>query len=248
MSDQNRQIFVGFDKRESANFAVCCTSCNTKSKNPIFTQGLVLQSLQENGLYTRPTTWKDSHHLWDDISEAPMSTEFAISRFLVPALCKYKGWALFLDCDMLWRADPSELFDSADPSKAVMCVKHNHQPSYTTKKAGQIQTVYKRKNWSSFMLFNCEHPSNEKLTVEMVNTLPGRDLHRFCWLEDDEIGELDPAWNYLVGVTELPEGKEPKVVHWTNGSPNLPGFEKVAYADEYFGVLNNWAENGNFDI
>ena len=104
---------------------------------------------------------------------------------------------------------------------------------------GQIQTIYARKNWSSVMAFNCNHPSNKALTVEMVNTLPGRDLHRFCWLQDDEIGELEPEWNYLVGHTKTKD--EPKIVHWTDGGPWLEAFREAEYADEWWDELERWA-------
>src|SRR5690606_28435707 len=108
-------------------------------------------------------------------------------------------WALFCDfVDMMFLADPSELFSLADDRYAVMVVKHNHVPTEKKKMDNQAQTVYQRKNWSSVILWNIAHPANARLTIDMVNTLPGRDLHRFCWLEDDEIGELPAAWNHLV--------------------------------------------------
>jgi lipopolysaccharide biosynthesis glycosyltransferase len=169
-----------------------------------------------------------------------MATEFAISRFLVPHLAK-SGWALFMDCDMLVRADLMELFALADPSKAVMCVKHRHVPPPGLKMDGQEQTRYARKNWSSVMLLNRDHPANKRLTVEMINSVPGRDLHRFCWLEDDKIGELPPEWNFLVGHTKLPRGKSPKIVHFTEGTPAMAGYENVEFADEFWAQLQAWA-------
>jgi hypothetical protein len=92
------------------------------------------------------------------------------------------------------------------------------------------------------MLFNCDHPSNAKLTLEMVNTLPGRDLHRFCWLQDDEIGELPQEWNYLVGVTKLAMPSAPNLVHWTLGSPNILPPEKTEFSTEYHHLLSAWAD------
>ena len=159
-----------------------------------------------------------------------MATEFAISRFLVPTLAQ-TGWALFMDCDMMMLTNVARLFDGLDRSKAVYCVKHKHTKGPKTKMDGQMQTFYVRKNWSSFMVFNCDHPSNKALTVEAVNTLPGRDLHRFCWLQDDEIGELDPAWNFLVGHSD--PSIQPKNIHWTNGGPWFREYEDVPYADEW---------------
>ena len=167
-----------------------------------------------------------------------MSTEFACSRFLTPILAK-TGWAVFMDCDILARCSLARLFEEAQDHYAVMVVKHHHNPDYMVKMDGQMQVKYARKNWSSMMLFNCDHPANKALTHEMVNTLPGRDLHRFCWLEDDLIGGLDPKWNYLVGHTKI--NHEPNLVHFTDGVPFMPGFEHVEYADEYRRELELWA-------
>lgn len=237
-------IYIGFDPREVDAFAVARQSINRHLTQQIPVYGLVLDQLKKSGLYTRPTELRasaaDRPVLWDIISDAPMSTQFSNSRFLVPCLAK-TGWALFMDCDMLVRGNLARLFDyKSDNSRyAVMCVKHNHKPVGKTKMDGQLQTKYRRKNWSSFMLFNCDHPSNKKLTVEMVNTLPGRDLHRFCWLEDEEIGELGPEYNYLVGHTKT--DKEPICVHFTDGIPSMSGYENCEYADEWRKELTSWA-------
>ncbi len=146
-----------------------------------------------------------------------------------------------VDCDVVFMRNPHLLEKYIDPDKAVMVVKH--PPLGETGKMkmdGQIQTSYARKNWSSVMVFNVDHPSNDALTVEMVNTLPGRDLHRFCWLEDDEIGELPPEWNFLVGHTDT--NIDPKIVHFTDGTPGMHGFRNVAYAEEWRAELDRWAQ------
>lgn len=137
--------------------------------------------------------------LYDLPSNAPCSTEFAISRFLVPILCQ-QGWALFVDCDVVFLGDVAELFALADPSKAVMVVKHAPLVEVGTKMDGQAQVGYTRKNWSSVMLFNCDHPANRRLSLADVNERPGRDLHALYWLHDEEIGALPAAWNWLVNV------------------------------------------------
>ena len=122
------------------------------------------------------------------------------------------------------------LFSSLDRKYALYTVPHRYVPTATTKMDGQAQTQYEKKNQSSFMIFNCDHPATSKLTLEMVNTVPGRDLHRFCWLEDDMIGELDQAWNFLVGHTD--PAVEPKNIHWTAGTPAMRGYENVPFVDE----------------
>lgn len=172
-----------------------------------------------------------------------MSTEFALTRFLVPHMAG-EGWALFMDCDMLVRGNISRLFEEADPSKAVMVVKHDHKPDSDTKMDGQTQTRYARKNWSSVVLFNCDHPSNKELTVERVNSWRGLDLHQFKWLADHEIGELDVRWNYLVGTNTREDCTDPAIVHFTEGLPSMPGRADCEYAKEWFDAREEWVRFG----
>ncbi len=222
-------IWIGFDARETAAYTVCKSTIKFGLTQQIPIRPIILDEMRDRGLYWRKTSRKDGR-LWDEISGAPMSTEFAISRFLTPHLAS-SGWALFQDCDMMARANYARLFDNLGPYSpyAVMCVKHQYEPKTGPKMDGQLQTLYQRKNWSSFMLFNCDHPSNKKLTVDMVNTLPGRDLHRFCWLEDDEIGAIDPGWNWLVG--EQPEPFPLFNIHYTQGGPWFQEYEDVPYGE-----------------
>lgn len=231
------RIFLGYDSRETEAFVVARRSMRRYAPGtPI--DAICIDDMRDLGLYRRPTSRRDGR-LWDDISDAPMSTEFAISRFLTPHLAK-SGWALFADCDVLARAPLNDLFTQADPKYAVMCVKHKHEPKLGLKMDGQEQTRYARKNWSSLMLFNVDHPANQKLTVDLVNTVPGRDLHRFCWLKDKEIGALDPAWNFLVGHTD--PSINPAIVHFTEGGPWLPEYRDVPFAGEWLAERRGWLE------
>ncbi|MBI1272623.1 MAG: glycosyltransferase [Alphaproteobacteria bacterium] len=222
-------VFIGYDAREDIAYKVCAYSIERHASMPVKTVPIKLTDMRAQGLYTRATEERNGS-LWDCISEAPMSTEFAISRFLVPHLSKTE-WAVFCDCDFLWRGDIAELAQLADPEKALQCVQHNHQPPEKVKMDGRAQLLYARKNWSSMMLWNCKHPSNAKLTVDMVNSVPGRDLHRFCWLEDNEIGALPPTWNWLEGHSD--PAIDPKVVHYTRGGPWFDNWKHVAYAQEW---------------
>lgn len=182
----------------------------------------------------------DGPVMWDVISDAPMSTEHACARFLVPHLAQ-SGWALFMDGDVLVRTNLARLFESLDSRFAIYCVKHKHAPVTAAKMDGQIQTSYLRKNWSSFVVFNCNHPANREMVLEpkIANSLPGRDLHRFCWLTDDVIGELGPEWNYLVGYSA--STIEPKVIHFTSGTPDMRGYEHCEFSNEWREELNRWA-------
>lgn len=238
-----KSIFVGWDPREATAFSVATYSVSRRLTDYIPVHGLVLDDLIARGLYTRPTGERPgpAGHpvMWDKISDAPMATQHANARFLVPHLAR-EGWALFMDGDMLARADLAEVFKDLDPAKAVYCVQHHHEPpAGMAKMDGQIQTNYARKNWSSFVIFNVGHRSNRALTIDLVNALPGRDLHRFCWLQDEEIGALDPAWNFLVGHSD--PAIEPKVVHFTSGIPDMPGYENVPYAEEWRAEQRRWA-------
>lgn len=243
-----RSIYIGFDAREFPAFAVAKESFRLNMNNGCSVRGVLLSDLQRQGLYTRPTTITqtlDGPLMIDELSrrddyDGAISTEFAISRFLVPELVRrstklgrMRGWALFVDCDVLVRRNIDDLFNynSELQQYAVLCVKHDHRPASNRKMDGQLQTAYPRKNWSSVTLYNCDHPANEALTPELVNSVPGADLHRFCWLEDDLIGGLSPEWNFLVGETRA--DVDPRIVHFTNGGPWMRGYEDVPYADEW---------------
>lgn len=236
-----RSIWIGYDPREYGAFAIAHYSIRRFDQFYLPIKGLVLDELRKQRLYTRETKQRFNEEgkleLIDVPSIAPgyngrISTEHANARFLLPLICK-TGWALFCDCDVMFRAHPDELFAMADSSKAVMVVQHDYEPAESEKMDGQVQTKYARKNQSSVMLINCEHPAHHKLTLSAVNKLPGRDLHRFFWLDDEDIGALPPEWNYLVGESKLPKGVEPKLVHFTRGLPDMAGYENCEFADEW---------------
>lgn len=219
------KVYVGFDPRERTAYDVTRYSILSRAKNPKKVQVIPIELSNEriSKILTRPIEKKDGK-LWCPISQAPMATEFAISRFCVPFL-ENSDWVLFCDSDMLCLDDIENLFALADDKYAVMVVKHNQNPTEKTKMDGQVQTSYSRKNWSSLILWNCSHPSNKKLTKDMLNSLPGRDLHAFKWLEDEEIGELPVEWNFLVRVSERTD-KPLKMLHYTLGGPWFENWEK----------------------
>lgn len=226
-------VYIGWDSRETDAFEVCKHSLVRHSSIPLFVVELRAEMLRYTGLYHRGERI-DGGQKYDEIDGKPFSTEFSFSRFLTPILAQYyDGWAVFMDCDMLFRGDIAELLALADPKYAVMVVKHDHVPPERVKMDAQEQTRYRRKNWSSFVLWNCGHPSNRNLTVDAVNREPGSWLHQFGWLRDDEIGELPLAWNYLVGYNTKAECPDPINVHYTTGGPWFPDYKGVEYADEW---------------
>jgi hypothetical protein len=245
---KQRIIYIGWDPREASAFAVARHSIRRHLTQPIPIRGLILDELVDQGFYTRPTKTKINGEgrieMVDVLSARPdydgrIATQHANARFLVPHLAK-TGWALFMDGDMLVRGNLARMFDGLDESKAVYCVKHNHVPTTGIKMDGQVQVAYSRKNWSSFIVFNCDHPANKALTLDLANTVPGRDLHALCWLEEDNlIGELDVKWNWLAGHSD--PAVDPVVVHHTEGVPDMPGFENAPFADEWRAELKRWA-------
>lgn len=224
------RIHIGWDASQMRAWNVAQFSLRCTATVAVEIERVSMTRLRSQGFYARPTHVLE-HGYWDEISAAPMSTGHAIARFLVPALQNYQGWALFADGDVLFRSDVADLFALADATKAVQVVQHAHDPRELVKMEGHAQTTYARKNWSSVILWNCAHPSNRALTIDLVNTLPGRDLHRFCWLADAEVGALPARWNVLIGSEMDPD---PAVVHFTEGLPDMKGYEHVPFADEWY--------------
>lgn len=238
----DRQVFIGFDRREAAAYAVAANSARRRLTAPIPIHAIELEAMRDLGLYRRPTSRGETTGvLFDEISQAPMSTEFALTRFLTPILANRRGWAVFMDSDVLVRGNLARLFEEADSSKAVQVVKHRQEVAPgEVKMDGQPQLAYARKNWSSVMLFNCGHPALDALSVALVNTARGLDLHQFAWLDDELIGDLHPEWNWLVGHSDSAV-VDPQIVHFTDGFPLMPGYERQPYADEWDRELRLWA-------
>lgn len=218
-----KKVFIGWDTREDIAYQVAEHSILSRSKD-VDIVPLVQKDLRKVGLYTRPD---------DPLS----STEFTFSRFLIPAIMNYKGWALFIDCDIIFLKNVQELFDLADDRYAVMCAKHDYEAKEGIKMDGKQQTAYPRKNWSSVFLINCGHPSNQKLTPDLVNTETGKYLHRFSWLDDSEIGEFSHEWNWLVGVYNEPTNGKPKAIHYTEGGPWFKNYRNCEYNKEWISEL-----------
>jgi len=225
--------FVGWDARDALAYRVCVESLRRRSSLPVSATPVGMKELQRAGLYRRPTEIRGGR-LFDAISDAPMGTAFALARFFAPLMARDRGvvgpWILVCDCDILWRADAAELLAAADPGKALMCVKHDHRPPDDRKLNSEPQTRYGRKNWSSVMLINLDHPSNARLTLEVLNTAGGSDLHALSWLADDEIGGLDEDWNWLEGWSPVRE-RPPRAIHFTRGGPWDPACRGVQYAE-----------------
>lgn len=206
------RLVIGFDQRESVVYHTFCQSVLEKSSQPVSFVPLVGNALSD----VMPT-------------QADGSNNFAYSRFLTPYLMSFNGWAIYVDGDMICQEDIINLWKLQDESKAVMVVKHDYKTKATVKYLGNINADYPRKNWSSVVLWNCGHPKNKVLTPEFVKNATGAELHRFTWLSDEDIGELDIAWNWL--VQEYPENTKAKILHYTLGAPCFKNYKNVDTAD-----------------
>ena len=223
----NINFFVGYDSKEDIAYRICKYSLIKRASSNVKVTSLKLDELTAKNLYTR-------------IVDPLASTQFTYSRFLVPYLMNYNGWAVFCDCDFVFLEDVNILFKNLDKSKAVYCVQHDYTPKEKHKMDGQKQTIYPRKNWSSFMIFNCSHPSTKSLTIETVNKESGAYLHQFKWCKDDEIGSLDERWNWLEGWTSNHNNSKPFAIHYTRGGPWFSEWQDVEFAEEWINERNEY--------
>lgn len=212
------KIYVGYDSREDIAWQVCRHSILRHASTDIPVHPLKQTALRELGLYTRD-------------ADKGASTEFSLTRFLTPFLAANDGWSIFVDCDFLFTKDVNEVFRDLDPAKAVYVVQHDYTPTNAVKMDGKAQSVYPRKNWSSFIAFNGANEHVKALTPDVVNAASPAHLHRFSWLpSDDLIGALPLEWNFLEG--EYPKPAEtPACIHFTNGGPWFEDWKGVDYAD-----------------
>jgi len=205
-------IIVGFDQRESVAYHTFTQSIIEKASIPVSFTPLAINTLKG---------YKETH--------TDKSNDFIYSRFLTPHLNNFQGWAIFADGDMICQADIKELWDLRDESKALFVVKHNYQTKAHQKYLGNINENYPRKNCSSFILCNCSHSKHRVLTPDFIANQSGKYLHRFCWLEDKDIGDLPLEWNWL--AIEYPENKKAKLIHYTLGTPCFKDYQNTEMSD-----------------
>ena len=213
----NQAVFVGYDPLEDKAAKMFASSIRRRTSQNVKIIPIIRDELLAFGLCERPIDPKGS-------------TQFSITRFMVPFLMDYSGIGLFFDCDMLITRDIQEMFDLFDDQYAVQVPKHEYTPSTDTKMGGMPQTVYPRKQWSATVIYNCGHPSNRALTNKVVETAEPKFLHRFQWLQDDEIGGIPLEFNFLVEEQEKPDTL-PFNVHHTLGAPIFRERQNVDYAD-----------------
>ncbi len=215
------QVYAGFDEREAIGYHAFCASVIKHCSEPVSIAPLSLKSLE-----------KVYHGGQRDGTNA-----FIYSRFLIPFLQDFKGWALFVDgSDMLSKADLAELWAMRDAFKAVQVVKHDYKTKHPRKYVGTKMEAdnadYPCKNWSSVMLINCAHYAWRQMTPDAVEKLPGSFLHRFQFIEPRLVGDLPLEWNWL--CQEYGENPDAKLLHFSIGIPSFPAYKDGPHAADWF--------------
>lgn len=212
------KVFIGWDSREDIAYQVCKKSIKLHN-NSIEIYPIKQKILRELGIYTRK-------------EDTLASTEFTITRFLVPYLSDYSGISIFMDCDMLVQTDIMQVLKELTYFSApVACVQHKkYELKSNIKMDGRIQHEYPKKNWSSFMVFNCEHEDiKNNLSVNKVNSSTPQYLHRMEWASS--ITNLSHTWNYLVGYYN--DLETPNVLHYTDGGPWFDSYKNCEFSTNW---------------
>jgi lipopolysaccharide biosynthesis glycosyltransferase len=217
--DEIISLVVGFDQREAVAYHTFTQSVIEKSSIPVSFIPLAINSLKD---------YKETH--------TDKSNDFIYSRFLTPYLKNFSGWAIFADGDMVCQTDIKELWNLKDDSKAILVVKHDYKTKAQKKYLGNKNENYPRKNWSSLILWNCSHPKHKILTPDFITKQSGKYLHRFSWLDDDDIGTLPIEWNWL--AIEYSNNLQAKLIHYTLGTPCFKEFANTPMAEYWHKEYN----------
>lgn len=187
------RVMIGYDERQPLSANVLAHSITRRSTTPVSIGMLKLSTL--------PITREGL-------------TSFTFSRYLVPWLCNYEGWALFLDSDMLVMGDVTELFSLMDERQSVMVVKNKM-----------------RFEWPSLMLFNCA--KCKVLTPAFVQDYPSPQ--DFNWASG-AVGELPADWNHCVNYDAPGPAK---LAHFTQGMPIWFETQDSEYAKEWMDEMKD---------
>ena len=207
-------VYIGYDPREAVAFHTCANSIIRHASQPVAIVPVALNLFSD---------YEETH--------TDGSNHFIYTRFLVPHLQEYTGWAIFIDGDMIVRDDIVKLWELQNLYMDVMVVKHDYQTRMPVKYLGSRNEDYPRKNWSSVILWNCNSFPNRQLTPKFIQKSTGSELHRFSWIEDKRIGELPPEWNWL--PDEYGPNPAAKLLHYTLGTPCFHEFADTPMADEW---------------
>lgn len=206
------KLYTGFDQREAAGWHAFTQSVIERTTVPVAITPLNITGAQRDG-----------------------SNAFSYTRFLIPELCNFSGFAIYADgADMIALGDLAELWEMRSEKYAVQVVKHEYETKFPRKYLGtEMETVndnYPRKNWSSLVLWNCGHMAHFE-NRENLRSAAGSFLHRFSWLKDDEIGELPATWNWI--PEEQGANTKAKILHFSLGIPSIPAHRNTPHANEW---------------
>lgn len=235
MSNPIIKIFIGRDRNAEIAYQVCKLSLTENTTIPLNIHPINKYNIQE---YNRK-------------SEAVEATDFSFARFFVPFLSDFTGISIFVDGDFLFLEDVGKLLEHYDDRFAIMCCKHNYVPLNDVKMGGRVQTRFPRKNWSSLMIFNNNHPKLKTLSPDTINGQSGAFLHQFKFLEDNDVGSIPIEWNWLVNWYKEPIDGKPKALHYTEGGPWLPEYKNSIYSNEFhsyerlYELYKSRNDNGN---
>jgi hypothetical protein len=215
------KIFTGWDQREAAGWHAFAQSVIERTSIPVAITPLNIIGPQRDG-----------------------SNAFTYTRFLIPELCNFAGFALYADgADMIALGDLAELWEMRSKDFAVQVVKHDYATKHARKYLGTEMEVanadYPRKNWSSLVLWNCGHQAHFD-NREKLRSAPGSYLHRFSWLKDEQIGELPAAWNWIPEEQGVNAGA--KILHFSIGIPGIWAHRNAPHAQEWHGFNDRAAE------
>lgn len=181
------RVFIGVDPRQPLAYTVLQSSIIRRASVPVQITPLMLHQLpvKRVGL-----------------------TQFTYARYVVPYLCNYEGYAVFIDADMVCLTDVNELFEIAKNSDDSVHVVKSHM----------------KFEWPSLMVFNNAKCKN--LTLEHIEKDSPAKLE---WAES--VGELPKEYNHLVGYDE--PSPEAKIIHFTQGIPCWHETNTCEFAEEW---------------
>jgi hypothetical protein len=219
-------LYCGYDPREAAGYATFVQSVLERSSLPVAFIPLHAPMIEN----------------FDGQKDG--TNAFIYSRFLIPYLQNFNGWAIFADaCDMVCLDDIAKLWamrESFQFNKALAVVKHDYKTWHKRKYIGTPMEAdnadYPGKNRSSLILWNCGHYANRRLTPELVTESPGSFLHRFQWVNADQIGALPQEWNALATEQDLAGAS---LIHFTCGSPGFSYYKHCDGADHWHRARKN---------
>ena len=208
-------IFVGFDNRQTVNSTVCHQSILMHSSRPVAIVPLTLPAITAMTGFERRGL-----------------TPFTYSRFLVPWIAGYQGWAIFCDSDIVFLSDPMRLIDECQGDKLLHPMS---SPAVWIRDKSGFE--FER---AGLMVMWCGHPAWKSVTPEAMNdpkVYPSpHKIERRGDIDGifppEIIGRFSEEWGVLVGYEAIDPNMEFGALHYTQGTPcheetsSLPGHDQ----------------------